>query len=377
VRKYFDRGTISLTLLCLAVLVIAVNTLWQARSPAPAVVIRKPGDTSAFAGAPAFLSQSSSEDDGPQLAAPSASMLPRTRLAGNPAAGPVGDPIPPRHATVKQTQPKLPWPHSGRCAASASVEVEEGRARYRGTFISTPAWHTTIYVAPGAPPSAVESVRSRLERIHELSVSQLGLDSEPPLIYVYPSVEEVRAHSCTSKIAVSYYDGAIHLAADDTELESSLRHEYAHHVLVSNGIAGPMWFQEGAAMAFGRDCPTGAWKLWRAHRFDPKQMISALPPAASLATVTEFNAQACIMMEFLERLCLTLRGCGTTELTHALDSGEATPDTLFNWAISRRGADLFRTSPLRMWDDYAERGDFAPATKAALLQRAGLGRGQP
>jgi hypothetical protein len=261
------------------------------------------------------------------------------------------------------------------CAEGASVEVEEARAHYLGTFVPTAAWHTTIYADPQASPQAVEGVRSRLELIHEISAAQIGLDSEPPPIYVYPSVEKVRAYSCTSKIAVSYYDGAIHLAADDPALESSLRHEYAHHVLVSSGITGPMWFQEGVAMAFGRDCPSDAWQLWRGHQFDPRQMTSGFPHTASLEAATEFNAQACIMTEFLERLCLTLQGCGTNELAHALASGEATPETLFDWAISRRGGDLFRTTNRSLWDDYAERGDFAPPSKAALLHRAGVGPG--
>jgi hypothetical protein len=371
--RYLDRGTVSLGLLCLVLLVMG-SAWWRARSRAAAVVIRIPSDASTRAIARTVVAKQGSANI-LYAAVPPASPSPRVRVAGSIASG-AGVSTPPRGAALKPARPDLPWRHPGMCAEGASVEVEEARARYLGTFVPTAAWHTTIYADPRASPQAIESVRSRLELIHEFSAAQIGLDSEPPPIYVYPSVEQLRAYSCTSKIAVSYYDGAIHLAANDATLEASLRHEYAHHVLV-NGITGPMWFQEGAAMAFGGDCPSNAWQLWRGHPFDPRQMISGFPHSASLETATEFNAQACIMMEFLERLCLTLHDCGTNELANALTSGEATPDTLFNWAISRRGADLFRTTNLPLWDDYAERGDFAPPTKAVLLHRAGVGPAQP
>lgn len=365
-RRYLDRGTVSVGLLCLVLLVVG-SAWWRARSRAAAVVIRAPREASALAIARTVVAKPGSAN----AAAPPAS--PSSRIHASASVATAGVSTSPRGPALEPARPDLPWRHPGTCAEGTSIEVEKARARYLSTFIATAAWHTTIHADPLASPQAVEGVRSRLELIHELSVPRLGLDSEPPPIYVYPSVEQVRAYSCTSKIAVSYYDGAIHLAANDETLESSLRHEYAHHVLVSSGITGPMWFQEGAAMAFGGDCPNNAWQLWREHRFDSKEMVSGFPRSASLETAAEFNAQACIMMEFLERLCLARPGCGMHELANALTSGEATPYTLFNWAISRRGADLFRTTSLPLWDDYAERGDFASPTKATLLQRAGVG----
>jgi hypothetical protein len=61
------------------------------------------------------------------------------------------------------------------------------------------------------------------------------------------------------------------------------------------------------------------------------------------------------------------------ELVVALASGQANPETLFRWAISRRGSDLFRMTNLPLWDDYVERGDFAPPTEAELLKRTSIG----
>jgi hypothetical protein len=70
------------------------------------------------------------------------------------------------------------------------------------------------------------------------------------------------------------------------------------------------------------------------------------------------------------RLCLARPDCGPKELVEALQSGRATPETLFDWAISRRASDLVRTARLPLWDDYVEHGNFARATLDALLHRA-------
>lgn len=250
--------------------------------------------------------------------------------------------------------------------------TREARVRYFASFVPTSAWHTTVYAAPGVAAAAVEAVRSYLEPLHQFATGQLGLESEPPPILIYPTTAELRAHSCTSKTALAYYDGAIHITAELTELRSSLRHEYAHHVLVSNGIAGPMWFQEGTAMSFARDCRPDAWQRWREHPLDLERMLTGVPHTAAPEDAAAFNAQACVMHEFLERLCLNSSGCGVGELANALTTGQATPQTLFDWAISRRGSDLFRTTSLPLWSDYTRQGDFGPATKAALLARAGL-----
>jgi len=257
------------------------------------------------------------------------------------------------------------------CAEDRAVEIAQVRTRYLATFIATPAWHTTIYADPSVPSTSVAEIGRQLELIHGFATAQLGLNSEPPAIFVYPTVEELRRHSCTSKIALAYYDGAIHMTADMKELRQSLRHEYAHHVLLSNGINGPTWFQEGTAMKFASDCPYGAYQTWRAHRFEPRQMVAGATHTTSPEAANVFNAQACIMTEFLDRLCLQLEECGTKQLAAALVEGQTTPEGLFDWAISRRGADLFRTTNRALWQDYADRGDFAPATKQALLSRAG------
>jgi hypothetical protein len=75
------------------------------------------------------------------------------------------------------------------------------------------------------------------------------------------------------------------------------------------------------------------------------------------------------MVEFLDRLCRAEENCNLKALVDALKNGQATPDTLFDWAVSKRGSDLVRTSALPLWDDYVVHQDFALATKLALLRR--------
>lgn len=115
--------------------------------------------------------------------------------------------------------------------------------------------------------------------------------------------------------------------------------------------------------------PLTYWQTWRDHPIDLDRMVATFPTTASPDAAAVFYAQAYVMTEFLERLCLARPECGLAELANALKSRQTTPERLFDWAIARRGDDLFRTTRLALWDDYAERGNFAPATLDVLLHR--------
>jgi hypothetical protein len=269
----------------------------------------------------------------------------------------------------------LPWHRAGHCFDIVDREKVARRDRYLATFIPHSTWHTTLYAHPDVVQSAIDVVERNLERVNGFATAQIGLASEPPLIFLYPSVDALRAYSCVNGAAVAYYDGAIHLAVGPEgalgELKTSLRHEYAHHVLTSNGIGKPTWFQEGTAMMFAHERPRGYWQLWRENPIHLNRMVDEFPTTAPLEVATVFYAQAYVMMEFLDRLCLTLPRCGPGELALALQSGRATPKTLFEWAVQQRGRDLFRTTHLTLWDDYQAHGNFLPKTYQALLERRG------
>jgi hypothetical protein len=145
-----------------------------------------------------------------------------------------------------------------------------------------------------------------------------------------------------------------------------------HHVLFSHGIHRPVWFQEGVAMLVedmrDGDSESGKWLTARLLRTD--QMVQTFPQTVSAAEAEAFYGQALTMTVFLEKLCKNRESCDVAELVHALERGATTPDTLFDWAVSRRGSDLVRTARLSLWDDYVENGlRFAPATEIAISQR--------
>jgi len=249
------------------------------------------------------------------------------------------------------------------------------RAHYLAKFIPKPAWRTTLYVHADVTPDAVDSVRDRIERIHELATKHVGLTSDPPVIYIYPTAEALREFACTGPSAVAYYDGAIHLAVvagGDSELARSLRHEYVHHVLVSNGIGAPIWFQEGAAMAFAADGPRNYYQTWRKNPIHVEQMITTFPSTQPEEAQELFYVKAFVMTEFLERLCLARTNCGIAELAAALESGRVSADDLFDWAAHERSSDLAHTALRSIWEDYAAHGNFPPATMKALLDRASV-----
>jgi len=273
--------------------------------------------------------------------------------------------------SVAKLDPSLPWRHPGLCVGGAGDRADKLRARYLATFVPTPAWHTSLLVHPQVPATAVADIKDHLELLNAYAARQIGLPASPPFIYVYPTVAALREHSCAGVQAVAYYDGAIHLALESesgAELYQNLRHEYAHHVLVSNGIDGPFWFQEGTAMALAGDAPSDSYILWHEHPIDVADMVRGFPHTAPLEVATAYYANAYVMMEFLDRICPAGVECRPAELAEALISESATPETLFEWATAQHG-DLAPAAARKLWDDYVA-GRKIPATYQTLLERA-------
>jgi len=294
------------------------------------------------------------------------------------AAAPGATAAPPSYgASATIADADLPWSHPGLCVGAAGTARDAKRAHYLATFVPSEAWRTTLYVHPDALASAADVIRDNLERVNRSATNTLGLRSTPPLIYLYPSVASLREHSCANANAVAYYDGAIHMTDMDSEPESDIRyqlltsllHEYAHHVLMSNGVGRPFWFQEGTALLLAGDAPHGSRALWREHPIAPRDMVGSIDETAPLDVARTYYANAAVMSSFLDSLCLARADCNPAELAEALINGEATPETLFDWAIARRGADLAHTVARSLWEDYVAHGDFPPSTRQALSER--------
>jgi hypothetical protein len=221
------------------------------------------------------------------------------------------------------------------------------------------------------PEASVSFLRSILPELPVLTRTVLGIDAPLPPIYLYPSVEALRRNSCVNQAAVAYYDGAIHVAflpndPSHGELRKSLAHEYAHHVLISQGVEGPTWFQEGEAMVVAREWSTD-------YRFDSglldlDTMSEAFPHTASLAFARDFYGQAYTMVTFLARLG-TEKGWvvdSASELVQELATHRVAPEDLFEWAVVHRLPGL-TSRPLVVWEDFVENDKhFSPDVKALL-----------
>jgi hypothetical protein len=83
-------------------------------------------------------------------------------------------------------------------------------------------------------------------------------------------------------------------------------------------------------------------------------MVGPLPQNASFDVTNAFYHQAYATTHFLEQRCRLRINCGRSEWVQALNSGDANPESLFDWAIARSGDEPNRTNAARIWDDYTK-----------------------
>jgi hypothetical protein len=248
------------------------------------------------------------------------------------------------------------WHKRGLCADESG---DAARARYIAAFGTMPAsWKNGLYVYPGAPLEVVAQVSREVPALPARAKAFLGLESEPPAIYVHKNPESLRAYSCVNSAAVAYYDGSIHLSviAGDTareELSKSLEHEYVHHALLSSDIERPIWFQEGAAMVF-------AGESWEQYRFvaEPiplETMVEAFAHTANPEATRAFYLEAYAMVRLLQGLWQDKTKSSEQDLVALLTSERATPESLFEEALRERAGTLDRP-PLALLETFIENG---------------------
>jgi hypothetical protein len=259
---------------------------------------------------------------------------------------------------------RLPWRWPGFCV-NETADERVSRLRYLARFVPidvTAEWQSKAYAHPETREELRAVVADLLDVTHRAVLRYLPLPTQPPLVYLHESAEALRAHSCAGRAALAYYDGAIHLATPPEigpeltradllrqGLMTSLGHEYVHHVLVSNGIGRPVWLQEALAMFFAQEFPQANW---RARPIALDDMVEYLPHDATPEFETTFYTQASAMLELLRKLCGSSEGCYNVDLVLALQKGQASPETLFEWAISQRAREGTSVTPLSIWNDY-------------------------
>jgi hypothetical protein len=152
-------------------------------------------------------------------------------------------------------------------------------------------------------PRLSNAIQSRLVGQLEAAAGtvrhQLQLEPAHPNVFAYADERLLLAASCANKDVVAYYDGAIHVVPSHTDVAQSVVHEYTHHALISSGLVGPAWAQEGIAMTVANE----TW--WRQREwldrvaqkpFSIESMEQAVPYTLSSEHATLFYVQAAAMV---------------------------------------------------------------------------------
>lgn len=281
----------------------------------------------------------------------------------------------------------LPWSVAGQCVSGAALG---DRMAYFSEFAeaepaaesasSTPPAARTLKVAPGVSKAAIFDVRSALGDAHTTARAYVK-ELLPPDVYIHRTTDELRRHACVADSALSYYDGAIHVAVSENfdELKKSIRHEYGHHILAMLGVGRPVWLQEGFAQRFSGET-SGSVPLTK-NSLGLRNMVEPLSITSSHEEVAAFYAQASDMLEFLNalpRVQEKRRGYPglLDELGAALDAGTTVPEDLFVWATEERGENVVDGDPVAFWEEYLSQGGFDDVTQARIEEER-RARGDP
>lgn len=225
------------------------------------------------------------------------------------------------------------WQQAGMC--NSVGEALEARQTMMTRFRRA-EWQgdVRLYLDPRLTEWAHVDLREALDAAEREVTTQLSLRPAPPNVFAYRDPQLLLAGACTNDDVVAYYDGDLHVVATDADVAQSLTHEYAHHALMTAGIIGPTWAQEGIAMLVARE----TW--WRQERwlervaerpFSLETMENAVPYTLSSEQATLFYVQAAAMVA-----CAVLdEPTGLLSLVQALAPGA---DGQLEYALPPRSA---------------------------------------
>lgn len=284
------------------------------------------------------------------------------------SARPLQQTHPKDQSSLSRSDDRSPWTAPGQCV----LEGAQGdRVAYLSEFVevteevgdlrSEQTRSARLWAAPGVSREEIPIVRSAVATARSFA-DYYDEHLEPPAVYLHNSLEELRKHACVAASALSYYDGSIHVAMMDSlsEMETNIRHEYAHHILSQLGFRRPVWLHEGFAQRFAGE--TKGSKPVSKESIDLTKMVEPLSVTSSEEEVAVFYAQASDMLEFLNQLPPLGRKRGyvalIAELRQALAQGTTVPEDLFVWATMERGESIIAGDPVAFWKEYLASGGF-------------------
>jgi hypothetical protein len=185
----------------------------------------------------------------PVSAASAAQVAPATAVAAATEPSEIEHEPEPRAENTSLRAPELRvWTQAGLCSNNVS-DSEQVRRRLRERFRTWDGGELgRLFLDPRLPDSARKAVSEQLTQSQEAVRAVLRLDPDWPEVFVYADAELLRASACVNGEVVAFYDGALHVVRNDEDLAASITHELAHHALMSAGVRGPAWAQEGIAM---------------------------------------------------------------------------------------------------------------------------------
>ena len=282
----------------------------------------------------------------PDAGAPVDAGAPEKPQAGLAAldAGPVPVADAPEQAPGTDPRFGLRWTLPGHCGPGFE-HVEASRRALLATFALTTLKGARFFHDPDIDAMRVHAAGDALARGRSIATGLLGREAaiSPPDVFLYATREEMKKTSCVNAATAGYYDGAVHAAADDFELETTLIHETVHHVLNGLGVTKPMWLHEGLAMfaaqeKWWQDERLGLTRWLRAQHLPFEALALAFPHSSDELFAGAVYYQSFRMVEFVFSSSPD-RG-GIYRLVLGLRDGSIRAPTAFSQATGLSGEPL-------------------------------------
>jgi hypothetical protein len=190
------------------------------------------------------------------------------------------------------------WQQPGLCPVGSAAAATRNALllQFRRLYWDNGA---SLFLDPRLSNGIQERLTTQLEAAEASVSEQLQLTAPRPNVFAYADTRLLRAASCTNEDVFAYYDGAIHLVPTRPDVAQSAIHEYAHHVLISSGLVGPAWAQEGIAMTLANETwwRQTSWLERVAEKpFSIESMEQVVPYTLSSDQASLFYVQAAAMV---------------------------------------------------------------------------------
>jgi hypothetical protein len=122
------------------------------------------------------------------------------------------------------------WSKPGLCSSTSDAAAVRDRmtADFREIL---PDDGGRLYLDPRLPADAEQPIVENLRRTEAEVAKRLALRPARPLTFVYADQPLMKAAACINENVVAFYDGALHIVANRSDVLQSLLHEYTHHAL--------------------------------------------------------------------------------------------------------------------------------------------------